>query len=289
MLVSLTTLTPTMQEALRRLVAEITEHDGVSPINESGSLGIEGLREADFFFMGRRSDPYGFVVCDERDGTLMLGVHPKHRHEGVGTELLQEAIRSHPDSAVWAFGTLPGGAALAERVGLRPVRRLLRMEKPLSPAPDLDTERPAGAQGVEIVTYRPDLAEAIVAVNAEAFAQHPEQGRLTLNEFHDLTRQPWFDPAGLFVAVKDGQVIGFHWTKRHGGGLGEVYAIALAKAQQGQGLGRWLLAHGLSHLAAQGDDRVQLYVEGDDARVVAMYRNAGFTVVQTDTSYRVER
>ena len=64
MLVNLATLTPTMQGALRRLVAEITEHDGISPINESASLGIDGLRDADFFFMGRRSDPHGFVVCD---------------------------------------------------------------------------------------------------------------------------------------------------------------------------------------------------------------------------------
>lgn len=289
MLVSLTTLTPTMQEALRRLVAEITEHDGVSPINESASLGIAGLREADFFFMGRRSDPYGFVVCDERDGTLLLGVHPNHRHEGVGTRLLEEAVRSHPDSAVWAFGTLPGAASLAERVGLYPVRRLLRMEKPLVDVPDPETQRPQGADDVRIVTYTPDLAEAIVAVNAAAFAGHPEQGRLTLDEFHDLTRLPWFDPAGLFVAVRGDDVVGFHWTKRHGGRLGEVYVLAVAPEHEGRGLGRWLLAQGLHHLVQRGDDRVQLYVEGDQDRVVAMYQNAGFTVVQTDTSYRVER
>lgn len=290
MLVSLTTLTPTMQEALYRLVEEITEHDGVSPINESGSLGIEGRREADFFFMGRRSDPYGFVVCDERDGTLMVGVHPDHRKDGVGTQLLEEAIRAHPDSAVWAFGTLPGGAALAERVGLVAFRELYRMEKPLTgDIPDPWTERPEGADGVHLVTYTPDLAAAIVAVNAEAFAKHPEQGRLTLDEFQDLTRQPWFDPEGLFVAVRDGEVLGFHWTKRHGDGLGEVYAIAVAKAHEGKGLGRWLLARGLSHLAARGDDRVQLYVEGDQKRVVRMYENAGFRIVQTDTCYRVER
>ena len=84
MLISLNTLTPTMQDALRRLVAAITEHDGISPLNESGSMGIDGTREADFFFMGSRSDPHGFVVCDERDGTLLLGVHPAHRSRGGG-------------------------------------------------------------------------------------------------------------------------------------------------------------------------------------------------------------
>lgn len=284
MLVSLTTLTPTMQGALRQLLAAITEHDGISPVNESGSLGIDGVREADFFFLGQRSDPHGFVVCDERDGTLLLGVHPDHRRQGAGTQLLEEALQSHPDSAVWAFGTLPGAAALAARVGLEPVRELLRMERPLSA-----TEAPSAPEGFEITTYAPADAEAVVAVNAEAFAHHPEQGRLTVAEFHDLTRQPWFDPAGLYLAKQGDTVAGFHWTKRHGSGLGEVYVIAVADRFQGHGLGRALLETGLSGLAAAGDDRVQLYVEGSEERVVRMYHSAGFTTAQTDTSYRLPR
>ncbi|GAA4891228.1 mycothiol synthase [Tessaracoccus lubricantis] len=284
MLVSLTTLTPTMQDALRRLVAAITEHDGISPVNESGSLGIDGVREADFFFMGKRSDPYGFVVCDERDGTLLVGVHPDHRRQGVGTELLQEALRAHPGSSAWAFGTLPGSRELAARVGMRPVRELLRMELPVSarPAP---TAAPGLPAGYTLDTYAPADREQVVAVNAAAFAHHPEQGRLTVAEFDDLTRQPWFDPTGLFVARHDGDVVGFHWTKRHGGGLGEVYVIAVAPEHEGRGLGRVLLDAGLDHLTRQGDDRIQLYVEGDQKRVVAMYLKAGFGIAQTDTSF----
>ena len=92
MLVNLSPLTETMRDALRRLVEQIAEHDGISPVNESALLGIEGLREADFFFMGLRSDPYGFVVVDERDKTLLVGVHPRHRGDGVATELIAEAL-----------------------------------------------------------------------------------------------------------------------------------------------------------------------------------------------------
>lgn len=285
MLVSLTALTPTMQEALRGLVAAITEHDGISPINESASLGIEGAREADFYFMGKRSDPHGFVVCDERDGTLLVGVHPHHRRAGIGTELLTEALRAHPESAAWAFGTLPGAPQLAARVGMAPVRELLRMEKPVTgPGPAASAPSP-----YTIETYTPADREQVVAVNAAAFAHHPEQGRLTVAEFDDLTRQPWFDPAGLFVAKSDGAVAGFHWTKRHPEGLGEVYVIAVAPEHEGRGLGRVLLEAGLNHLAQQGDSRIQLYVEGDQKRVVQLYHNAGFEIVQTDTSYRATR
>lgn len=282
MLVNLSTLTPTMQDALRRLVAAMRDHDGISPINESGSLGIDGVREADFFFMGRRSDPFGFVLCDERDGTLQVGVHPDHRREGVGTELLTEALSSYPGFTAWAFGTLPGADELAARVRMEPVRQLLRMERPLAPA----GQAPAEAEGYEIVTYDPADREAIVAINAAAFSHHPEQGRLTVAEFEDLTRQDWFDPAGLFVARRAGEVAGFHWTKQHGDGLGEVYVIAVAPEHEGRGLGRVLLQRGLDHLAGSGDERVQLYVEADQERVVRMYDRAGFTVGQVDTSYR---
>ncbi|MBB1508521.1 mycothiol synthase [Tessaracoccus sp. MC1756] len=286
MLVSLTTLTPTMRDALRGLVDAITEHDGISPVNESGSLGIDGVREADFFFMGKRKDPYGFVVCDERDGTLLVGVHPDHRREGIGTELLTEALRAHPESSAWAFGTLPGAPELASRVGMRAVRSLLRMESRADYSQPITGPLP---DGYTLDTFTPADREQVVAVNAAAFAHHPEQGRLTVAEFDDLTRQPWFDPRGLFVARQDGDVVGFHWTKRHGGGLGEVYVMAVAPEHEGRGLGRVLLEAGLQHLARQGDDRIQLYVEGNQERVVAMYRKAGFEIVQTDTSFHAER
>lgn len=285
MLVNLSPLTPTMQDTLRRLVAAIAAHDGISPINESGSLGIDGTREADFFFMGRRSDPFGFVVCDERDRTLQVGIHPDHRREGCATQLLAEALSTYPDFAVWAFGTLPGSRELAARLGLRPVRELLRMERSLP----LEEPSEGTIEGYEITTFKPADREAIVALNAVAFAHHPEQGRLSLAEFDDLTRQGWFDPAGLLVAKRDGEVAGFHWTKRHGGGLGEVYVIAVSPAHEGRGIGRVLLQHGLDHLAYAGDDRVQLYVEADQTRAVRMYRSSGFTVAQTDTSFRAEK
>lgn len=295
MLVNLTTLTPTMRDALLALVSAITAHDGISPINESAALGIDGLREADFFFMGKRSDPHGFVVYDGRDETLLVGVHPAHRREGVGTELLREALAAHPDASAWAFGTLPGATELATRVGLRPVRELLRMERslpesPVEPASSADSaDTHATPSGYVIDTYTPADREAIVAINAAAFAHHPEQGRLTVEEFDDLTRQPWFDPAGLFVARSGDDVAGFHWTKRHPGLLGEIYVIAVASEHEGRGLGRTLLEAGLDHLAHQGDTRVQLYVEGDQTRVVQLYRNAGFDIVQTDTSFRAPK
>lgn len=275
-------LTQTMRDALRRLVAEIAANDGISPINESASLGIDGLREADFFFLGKRSDPLGFIICDERDETLMVGVHPAHRRQGFATELLHEALESYPNYSLWAFGTLPGAPELAAREHLEPVRELLRMERPL-PAPTGDRLE---IDGYVIDTYRPEDREQIVGVNGAAFAHHPEQGRLTVEEFDQLTQQDWFDPDGLIVARHNGEVAGFHWTKQHPGGLGEVYVLAVGPRHEGKGLGRVLLERGLSWLAQHGNHHVELYVEGEQSRVVKMYGRAGFAVEQVDTSYR---
>lgn len=285
MLVNLSPLSPTMQEVLRRLVDEITTHDGVSPINESASLGIDGLREADFFFMGKRSDPFGFAICDGRDKTILVGVHPSHRRQGVATELLQHARGAYPRYALWAFGTLDGAPELAAGAGLTLARRLLRMERPLSPSEPTGGTLP---EGYTITTFRPKDRQDLVGVNGAAFAHHPEQGQLTVEEFDQLAAQEWFDPEGLFVARVGGELAGFHWTKRHGDGLGEVYVIAVGPRHEGKGLGRALLESGLAWLAEQGDTRVQLYVEAAEERVVKLYESAGFIVAQTDSSYVAE-
>lgn len=284
MLINLTTLTPTMRTILRQLVTAITAFDGISPINESGALCIEGLREADFFLMGLRADPHGFAIADARDQTIMVGVHPDHRGEGVAEGLLREVAASYPDYSAWAFGTLPAAVKAATRAGLEPVRELLRMERPLTTA----SVAPVPA-GCTIASYRPEFREGVVRVNAAAFAHHPEQGRLTLEEFDQLVAQDWFDPAGLLVAVQDGKPVGFHWTKRHGDGLGEVYVLAVHPEHEGQGLGATLLGAGLAYLQAAGDVRVELYVERSQERVVRMYLNAGFAIVQIDTSFRAKR
>jgi mycothiol synthase len=135
---------------------------------------------------------------------------------------------------------------------------------------------------------------AWLGVNARAFATHPEQGTWGLAELELRLAEPWFDPAGFFLAEHGGELVGFHWTKVHGGTtgdghghepVGEVYVVGVDPAAQGRGLGPALTLIGLHHLRGRGLHEVLLYVEEDNHAAVTTYRRLGFTVSATDVCY----
>jgi mycothiol synthase len=146
--------------------------------------------------------------------------------------------------------------------------------------------------------------EAWVAVNARAFASHPDQGRWTVADLHVRMSEPWFDAEGFLLAVRetDGELLGFHWTKVHGEvhqhphpsgvaphhhePIGEVYVLGVDPAAHGLGLGTALTAVGLRHLRARGLDQAMLYVDESNGAAVALYTKLGFARWSTDVSYQ---
>ncbi|HQE16262.1 MAG TPA: mycothiol synthase, partial [Mycobacterium sp.] len=128
-------------------------------------------------------------------------------------------------------------------------------------------------------------------VNNAAFSWHPEQGGWTGADLAERLSEPWFDPAGLFLAVEEqsGRLLGFHWTKVHDDRVGEVYVLAVDPSAQGRGLGRTMTMVGVDHLARRLGDatnpEVMLYVESDNVAAVNTYRGLGFTVAGADTAY----
>ena len=280
---AVTHLSPADLAAVTALVDAVTAADGVRPLNDEAALGLRRPGETHWLL---RADGglVGYAQFSPAFGTAQVLVHPEHRRRGHGRALLGAVVTAGA-SGVWAFGNLPGARVLAAASGLAEARGLLIMERALTPADDHPVAAP---EGVVLRAYRDADADALLAVNAAAFAHHPEQGALSHADLAARQAESWWDPAGLIVAEAAGAgasgLLGFHWTKRHDAATGEVYVIGVDPAAHGRGLGTVLLDAGLAHLAASGCRRVILYVEADNP-AVRLYERSGFVTAHTDVLY----
>lgn len=268
------------QTAIRDLAQAATTADRVAPLNEEALLRLDD-DQVGHVLVESGGQLAGYAQSDPA-GSSQLVVAPAQRRQGLGRALLDEVLRRWPATAIWAFGNLQPARRLLTGRGFTPVRELVVMERDL-PA---DLAAPAAPADVTIRGFQPGDEAAVLGLNAAAFADHPEQGRLDLAGLRQRLAQDWFDPAGLLLAFgPDQSPLGFHWTKRHPAGLGEVYVIGVAPAAAGQGLGRTLLTTGLAHLAGSGCRQVRLWVEADNTAAVSLYRTAGFSAARSDVHY----
>ena len=235
-------------------------------------------------------------AAEDGPGVVELAVDPAHRRAGLGGALAAAAARAvrerdaGAETSAWAHGDLPGSGTLARRHGLAPVRELRRMR---IDAGGLTALPPAALPaGVRIRPFTPGRDEGTwLEVNAAAFADHPEQGSLTREDLEARMAQPWFSAEGLLLAEEeDGTAVGYHWTKvtddAGGEPEGEVYAVGVAPAAQGRGLGRTLTLAGLHHMAERSVAGVDLYVDADNVPAVRLYDSLGFVVAAADVQYR---
>jgi mycothiol synthase len=297
---------PQTAEAVLALIDAAAAEDSQPAVSEQGRLNLRGGARAGvrhfLLYEGDRAQPgghdglVGYAQLEDTDPVeapaAELVVHPAHRTAGHGRALGHALLAaSGKRLRVWAHGGHPAARHLAGLLGLTLFRELRQMRRPLDTGPGI-TE-PAYPPGISVRTFVPGADDAAwLAVNAAAFAHHPEQGGMTQRDLDDRKAEPWFDPAGFFLAVRDvdGAIAGFHWTKVHPRErLGEVYVVGVSPAAQGSGLGRALTATGLRHLAYdRGLPAAMLYVDADNGPAVAVYERLGFTVHETDLMYRTE-
>lgn len=235
---------------------------------------------------------YGHLSRGNESWGIEIVVHPDHRAEAesLGSLLL--------GSLLGEVGSLGGGQVyfwaprasavddhIAGANGLEPGRDLIQMrvQLPLAPRPHRH------AEALATRAFRPGQDEAAwLEVNNRAFAAHPEQGGWSIEELSGREQEPWFDPDGLLLYEVDDRLAGSCWTKIHRDTdppLGEIYVISVDPDFQGQGLGRLLTEAGLSWLAQAGIGMGMLYVDGDNAAAVKLYRSMGFTDDHVDRAY----
>jgi len=291
--------------------------DGVAPLSEDallhvrhGGVNQEGPPDGTRDFLLRLPDGtlagYAQLALAEAEagasgespGAVLSGelvIHPGHRNRGLGTALAATLTGGDDgrDVRIWAHGDLPAAAALAKSSGFARVRSLWQMRLSLA---DAAIPAPAFPAGVTVRTFRPGRdEEAWLEVNRRAFAHHPEQGSWTRQDIALREAEPWFDPDGFFLAERDGELAGFHWTKVHADGgesgtpIGEVYVVGVDPGRQGGGLGKALTLAGLAHLSGLGVAAVLLYVDESNTAAVRMYAGLGFTRWSTDVMYQYSR
>ncbi len=300
-------LAPDEVAAVLALIQAVSDADGVSPVSEHVLLHLRhgGDREARNLLAYRDEHLVAYAHLDVTDlvegPSAELAVHPAHRRRGIGGALIDALEAASPDGRLrlWAHGRHADAAALARSRGyvservLWQLRRSLLAQLPEAPLPAGVRVRPFAVGQDE---------QAWVEVNNRAFADHPDQGGWTVEDIRVREREPWFDPAGFLLAERtsDGRLVGFHWTKVHGGGpppagtngehphepIGEVYVLGVDPSAQGQGLGPALTVAGLRHLRARGLSQVMLYVDDTNTAALRLYERLGFTRWDVDVRYR---
>jgi mycothiol synthase len=284
------------QQAVRELITAATEFDGVAPVGEQVLRELAHDRTDHLVVTSVGEAVTGYLNLtpsgDQEAGMAELVVHPQARRRGIGSALVRATLaKTAGRNQFWAHGTLEPARATASALGLVPVRELVQMRRSLRGVPDAADPGP----GVQIRTYAgtDDDAE-LLRVNNAAFVEHPEQGGWTEADLAERRSEPWFDPAGLFLAFDEaGRLLGFHWTKVHldQSALGEVYIVGVDPSAQGRGLGQTLTAVGVDSLArrlatsAAADPTVMLYVESDNVPALRTYQRLGFTTYSVDTAY----
>ena len=296
----LTSLTKSQQDSVLDLINAATQQDGTPPISEHILLHLRhgGDKSDSHLLIERDNKVIGYAHIDATDlvagPSVELVVHPEHRKGGLGKTLLTKAREICGNKMrLWAHGDLSAAQKLAEENGFERIRTVIKMRKDLS---DVHTHQ----HNFYIRTFLPGIDNAEwLELNNQAFKDHPEQGNWSEKDLQTRLNESWFDPNGFFVAIENSKMIGFTWTKIHGGHshkhdedseqhdhdpIGEIYITAVSKP--GVGLGKVLTETALAYLKRSGLTSAMLYVDSNNQPALHLYKSLGFVEAAQDVMYR---
>lgn len=199
----------------------------------------------------------GAGLADRSDTRIRASVAarvvPSARRRGVGTALLRELAEHAVTLGVDKASTSvvgSGSQAFAEHFGFSEVDRQVEQVKVLG------TDHPSSPlpEGVEAVTIadRPELLREAHPLAVEGFADMATDRPVTI-QLDDWLHDEAGHPAGSFVALADGEIVGFSGLMRHDRpGVGEDGLTVVRRDWRRRGLAKALKERELEWAAANG-------------------------------------
>lgn len=230
------------------------------------------------------------------------GAHGTPADDAVVGDAVQGRVEA------WLRGATEDDLTAAGRAGFTLLKQLHVMAVPLTSrsvttavTPTSDSAvTPAGVtlpEGLRIRSFdagAPEDADAVVALLSAAYPD--SEGGWDAPGFAVRRATDWFRAEDLLLLEGPSdegpgdddaaarRLLGVHWTKRRGDGVGEVHNLALEPAARGQGLGGLLLDVGLEHLAQAGCHEAILWVDADNTTALGLYRSRGFELRWDDVA-----
>ena len=176
--------TPSADADLNDLIARAIVADGVPPFSE-GALAAYAAGERELVWERDANGNRVAAGLDSKDAAEFV-VDPEHRGHGYGSRMLD--MLTHPArgghgtaKVFWAHGDSAAAKAMMSHHKLEPLREVLHLRAPVPVAA-------TAGDGISTATEA-DIDE-VLEINARAFANRPEQRRVTREGFEVLRAQP---------------------------------------------------------------------------------------------------
>ena len=229
---------------------------------------------------------YGDGPPDAAYRHFRIVVHPQHRRQGIGSQLLRlvETQDDPPTTLLQSnlIGTWTAGQAFARKEGFHVVRSQILMTR-RGPAP----EAVPVPEGFALRAYRgPEDDADWMRLTLEGYDGTPDFSGITQDDLDGYRKTPGFS---LCFAERDGEVWGLCHTMdwQHEGPY--VNSVVVTAKARGCGLGKALTAAGIrAALGAEGT-KISLGVVSENEPALAIYRGLGFETTDESVTWQKPR
>jgi GNAT superfamily N-acetyltransferase len=207
-------------------------------------------------------------------------VLPDHRRRGVGTALVQ-ALGGHARSLgltgvnAFVYADEPHSIAFVESLGLTDVDYQLQQVRHIGTEPP-----PEGVPGIEVTSLearREELLDSVWPVALEGYEDLPIPGGVTYKK-ETWLRDEATRPDGSFVAIEDGEPVGYAGMVEHADGpaIAEHGLTVVRRDRRGRGIARALKRTQLHWASHAGIDELVTWTQRGNEAMQALNRGLGY-------------